>query len=352
MQWVDQAVKAVDRAAQAAAEQRQSELTKPAGALGELERVAIRLAGLQGREAPQAENIAITIFAADHGVAEEGVSAFPQAVTAQMIANFAAGGAAVSVLANQLGLPLQVVNLGTVEPVASSATVVDAVIAPQTANLVTEAAMTEEQLEQALAAGRDQVDRHEALDLFIGGEMGIANTTAASALAAAMLVQPVGDLTGPGAGLDASGVTRKTQVIAKALRVHRSALREPMETLRCLGGFEIAALVGAYLRCAQRGIPVLVDGFICSVAALMAKRLNPAVEPWLILSHRSAEPASVHIEQEFSAAPLLDLGMRLGEGSGAALAVPLIRSACALHNGMATFAEAEVSGKVEDSCEA
>lgn len=207
--------------------------------------------------------------------------------------------------------------------------------------------MTQAQGEQALQAGRDSVLRavEQGSELFIGGEMGIGNTTAASAVACALLDIPVAHLAGPGTGLDAAGVSHKAQVIERALSLHAAQRGDALQTLFNLGGFEIAALVGAYLACAQEGVAVLVDGFICSVAALVAVRLNPECRPWLLFGHRGAEPGHRHILQTLEAEPLLDLGLRLGEGSGAALAVPLLRLACDLHAQMATFAEAAVADR-------
>ncbi|MNE50861.1 Nicotinate-nucleotide--dimethylbenzimidazole phosphoribosyltransferase [compost metagenome] len=198
-----------------------------------------------------------------------------------------------------------------------------------------------------MQAGRDSALRAVAAgaQLFIGGEMGIGNTTAASALACALLGCPASDLVGPGTGLDAAGVNHKAQVIERALQTHVALPGDPLARLLCFGGFEIAALVGAYLACAQAGVAVLVDGFICSVAALVAVRLNPGCRPWLLFGHRGAEPGHRHILQALEAQPLLDLGLRLGEGSGAALAVPLLRLACDLHGQMATFTEAAVADR-------
>jgi nicotinate-nucleotide--dimethylbenzimidazole phosphoribosyltransferase len=207
--------------------------------------------------------------------------------------------------------------------------------------------MTHEQCLQALQAGRDSVLRAKAAgaQLFIGGEMGIGNTTAASAMACALLDAPATLLVGPGTGLDPHGISHKAQVIERALALHADQAGDPLGILTCLGGFEIAALVGAYLASAQEGIAVLVDGFICTVAALVAVRLNPACRPWLFFAHRGAEPGHRHVLEALQAEPLLDLGLRLGEASGAALAVPLLRLACELHNGMATFAEAAVADR-------
>ncbi|MBA1291909.1 nicotinate-nucleotide--dimethylbenzimidazole phosphoribosyltransferase [Pseudomonas lurida] len=344
--WLDPC-KAVDTIAYENALARQQQLTKPAGSLGQLEAVAVQLAGLQGQVKPVVDQLWIAIFAGDHGVVAEGVSAFPQAVTAQMLHNFVSGGAAISVLARQLQARLEVVDLGTVTPALNLPGVRHLNIGAGTANFVHAPAMSAAQGQQALQAGRDSARRALELgtQLFIGGEMGIGNTTAASALACALLDCRVSDLAGPGTGLNAQGVSHKVAVIERALARHAAERGDVLQTLFNLGGFEIAALVGAYLACAQAGIAVLVDGFICSVAALVATRLNPACRPWLLFGHRGAEPGHRHVLQQLDAQPLLDMGLRLGEGSGAALAVPLLRLACALHGQMATFAEAAVADR-------
>ena len=345
--WWLNPCKASDASAYQHALARQQQLTKPAGSLGRLEALAVQLAGLQGRVKPAMEQVWIAIFAGDHGVVAEGVSAYPQAVTAQMLHNFVSGGAAISVLAQQLAAQLEVIDLGTVTPSLNLPGVRHLNIAAGTANFVNGPAMTEAQGRLALQAGRDSARRALAsgAQLFIGGEMGIGNTTAASALACALLDCPVSDLTGPGTGLDAQGVSHKVSVIERALAVHAAQRGDALHTLFNLGGLEIAALVGAYLACAQDGIVVLVDGFICSVAALVATRLNPACREWLVFGHRGAEPGHRHVLHCLDAQPLLELGLRLGEGSGAALAVPLLRLACALHGQMATFAEAAVADR-------
>lgn len=329
------------------AQERQQQLTKPAGSLGRLESLAVQLAGLQGQVKPSLDQVWIAIFAGDHGVVAEGVSAFPQEVTGQMLHNFVNGGAAISVLARQLGASLEVVDLGTVTPTLDLPGVRHLHIGAGTANFAQGPAMTQAQGERALQAGRDSALRALATgaQLFIGGEMGIGNTTAASALACALLDCPVAHLTGPGTGLDAAGVSHKAQVIERALALHAAQRGDALQTLFNLGGFEIAALVGAYLACAQEGVAVLVDGFICSVAALLAVRLNPQVRPWLLFGHRGAEPGHRHVLETLEAEPVLELGLRLGEGSGAALAVPLLRLACELHGQMATFAEAAVADR-------
>jgi len=344
--WWNEPCHMLDESVRAQALARQDQLTKPRGALGQLEALAVSLAAMQGSERPQVERLHVSVFAGDHGVVGEGVSAYPQSVTGQMLRNFVGGGAALSVLSKRLGAPLEVIDLGTVEPL-QLAGVSHLRLGPGTANLAREAAMSDEQMRLALAAGRDsaQCAAEGSAQLFIGGEMGIGNTTSASALAAVLLPRSPLTLVGPGTGLDLAGVRHKVQVIQDAVRLHAEHCVAPLEALRRLGGFEIAALAGAYLRCAQLGIAVLVDGFICSAAALCAVRLNPACRPWLIFAHRSAEPGHLAVLEALGAVPLLDLGLRLGEGSGAALAVPLLQQACALHNEMATFAEAEISDR-------
>ena len=345
--WWLNPCKAIDAQAYENALARQQQLTKPAGSLGQLETLAVQLAGLQCHVKPSVDQVWIAIFAGDHGVVAEGVSAYPQAVTGQMLLNFVSGGAAISVLARQLDAQLEVVDLGTVTSSLDLPGVRHLNIGAGTANFVNGPAMTEAQGRLALHAGRDSVlrARESGAQLFIGGEMGIGNTTAASALACALLECQVSDLTGPGTGLNAQGVSHKVAVIERALARHAAQRGDALHTLFNLGGFEIAALVGAYLACAQEGVVVLVEGFICTVAALVATRLNPACREWLLFGHRGAEPGHGHVLQSLDAQPLLELGLRLGEGSGAALAVPLLRLACALHGQMATFAEAAVADR-------
>ena len=324
-------------------------LTKPPGSLGALEQLAVRACGWMG-DMPAVNRPAVVVFAADHGIAGEGVSAFPQAVTGEMVRNFSSGGAAVSVLAGSVGAMLEVVHLGTVNDPGPLPGVERVFIAPETANFLQGPAMTEAQFERAMTAGRMAVDRFvgRGADLLACGEMGIGNTTSATALACAYLGLPAGDVAGPGTGLDAAGVQAKARVVAEALDFHREALTDPLSVLRRLGGFEVAALAGAFIAAAQAGLPVLVDGFIASAAALAAVRIRPSSAEWMQLSHLSAEPGHAPLQaalaRETGSPPLLDLGMRLGEGSGAALAIPLVRLALDLHREMATFAEAGVSG--------
>lgn len=345
--WLQQSAPAPDETATAAALARQGVLTKPPGALGRLEELAVELAGLQRRERPRLERVRIVVFAADHGVAAEGVSVFPQAVTVEMIRNFARGGAAISVLARSLGATLEVVDVGAAAAVEPLPGVVSRRVANGSANFCRKPAMSAEQMYGALSAGREAVERGlaEGMDIFIGGEMGIANTTVATALASAALQLDPALVAGAGTGLDAAGIGRKAEVVRRALALHRDELERPLDILRCVGGFEIAALAGAYIASAQAGVPVLVDGFITTTAALMAVQINPSVRPWLLFSHHSAERGHGRLLAALEAHPLLSLGMRLGEGSGAAVALPLLQLACRLHDEMATFAEAGVSGK-------
>lgn len=345
--WLFAPAAELDRDAQRAALDRQGRLTKPPGALGRLEELAVCLAGMQRTARPAIERVRIVVFAADHGVAQEGVSAYPQAVTVEMVKNFARGGAAVSVLARVFGAQLEVVDAGTARDPGPLPGVVCARAGNGTANFTRGPAMTACELSAALQAGRDAVRRarEAGTQLFIGGEMGIANTTAATALACVFLNAAPEQLAGPGTGLNAQGVARKADVIRRALALHRLGADDPIEALRCVGGFEIAALTAAYITCAQAGLPVLVDGFISTAAALAAVRQCRGAAGWFLYAHASAEPGHRRLLQALDAKPLLDLGLRLGEGSGAAAALPLLKLACALHNGMATFAEAGVPGR-------
>ncbi|OIQ88552.1 nicotinate-nucleotide--dimethylbenzimidazole phosphoribosyltransferase [mine drainage metagenome] len=332
----------------AAARAHQSCLTKPPGSLGQLEALAITLAAAQGVERPHVDRPWIAVFAGDHGVVAEGVSAFPQAVTAEMIRNFARGGAAISVIARTLGAELEVVNLGTVGDVEDLPGVHQLRLARGTANLMREPAMDAALCAASLEAGRASAVRAQqaGADLYIGGEMGIGNTTAATTLAALLSGHAADQLAGPGTGLPPEGVAHKAAVVRAALALHQPHVDSAFEAMRRVGGLEIAALAGAYVACAQAGLAVLVDGFIASVAALAAERLCPGTARWFIFAHASAEPGHARVLEALDARPILDLGMRLGEASGAGVAVPVLRMACALHAGMATFEQASVSGRL------
>lgn len=338
----------------ARARTRQGELTKPAGALGRLERLAIDLAALQMRDRPTVERAPIVVFAGDHGVTARGVSAYPSAVTVEMLRNFARGGAAIAVLARELGSPLHVVDAGTL-----AADPVDGVVTDKpalgTRDFTAGPAMSAAELEFAFDCGRRAVARVTAggADMLLLGEMGIGNTTTAAAIACALTGAAPAAIVGDGTGVDAAGRARKAAVIAEALALHGldasagASGADARRVLAAVGGLEIAALAGAMIAAAQARVPVLVDGFIVTAAALAAVRLNPSLAPWLVYSHRSAERGHGAVLAALGAEPILDLALRLGEGSGAALALPVVRLACALHNGMATFAEAAVSGPAD-----
>lgn len=345
LSWLTATCQPLDALAADAARQRQDQLTKPRGSLGRLEDIAIRLAGLQGTATPVIDPVQILEFVSDHGVAAEGVSAFPQSVTLQMLHNIATGGAAISVMAEALGARMEILDLGIIADPGPVAGVRSERLGPGSGNIAREPAMTDSQLAGALNAGRAAVER--ALDsgakLLICGEMGIANTTPATALACALLDHEPSLLVGPGTGLDAAGIARKTQAVTQALALHAQPGRTPLELLGRLGGFDIAASVGAFITAAQRGLPILVDGFIITSAALAAVRIHPGVRDWMLFAHSSAEPGHRHLMAALDADPLLNLGLRLGEGSGAAVAVPLLRLACVIHGKMATFAEAGVN---------
>jgi len=321
------ALPAADAGSAAAARAHQSRLTKPPGALGRLEELAEWLAAWQGRPAPRLERVAIFVFAGNHGVTRRGVSAFPAEVTAQMVANFAAGGAAINQLANCVGAELRVVPLELDRP---------------TADFTTAPAMEEAECAAAFRAGYERLDA--PFDLVAVGEMGIGNTTAAAAVTAALLGGPAIHFTGPGTGLDGEGVRRKAAVVEAALRFHAAALDDPLEVLRRLGGREIAAMAGAITAARHRRVPVLLDGYVCCAAAAVLRNANPDSLAHCRAGHRSAEPAHRLLLEHLGLTPLLDLGMRLGEGSGAAVAIAILRAAVACHNGMATFDSAGVSG--------
>ena len=308
---------------------RQGELTKPAGSLGRLEKLAVFFAGWQGRARPRIERARAAIFAGNHGVTVHGVSAFPPSVTAQMVANFANGGAAINALSDAAGLELTVVALDLDRP---------------TADFTVDAAMSEGECLDALSRGADVVGAD--LDLIVLGEMGIGNSTAAAALCARSFAGGVAGWVGPGTGVDGHGVARKAEVIERALAFHGAAPRSAFETLRRVGGREIAAIAGAILRARQLGVPVLLDGFICTSAIAPLAAENPAIVDHCIAGHCSAEPGHKRLLALLGLDPLLSLDMRLGEGSGAAVAANIIRSALAAHDRMATFAEASVSGSL------
>ena len=315
-----------DEAAAAAARQRDARLTKPPGSLGRLEELVAWLARWQGRYPPRLDGVAILVFAGNHGMVAQGVSAFPAEVTGQMVANFAAGGAAINQLAAIAGASLRVIPLALERP---------------TADFTMEPAMDERGFLDAVAAGYGAVPAEA--DLVCLGEMGIGNTTAAAAIAAALFSGGGGHWAGRGTGVDEAGLARKRDAIDRALARHAAIAGDPLRVAAALGGRELAALLGATLAARRQHIPVVIDGFVCTAAVAPLARLRGDALAHAVAGHVSAEAAHRTLLDELGLVPLLDLGMRLGEASGAAVAAPILRAALACHNGMATFGEAGVA---------
>jgi nicotinate-nucleotide--dimethylbenzimidazole phosphoribosyltransferase len=338
-------IQAVDEAAARAAQAALDAKTKPRRSLGRLEDLACQVAAIRRTAQPSLGDMAIVVMAADHGVAEEGVSAYPAEVTAQMLLNFSRGGAAINVLARQAGAQLVVADLGVRQPPPAMVGVRSHRIGPGTANFARGPAMTEAQARAALAAGVAVAE--DLADAGVGvvglGEMGIGNSTAASALCAAFTGLPPEEVTGRGTGVDDEGLARKLDAIKRGLIANRPDRADPLATLAGLGGFEIAGLAGVALGAASRSLAVVLDGFIASTAALVAARLCPALRGYLLPSHRSVEPGHGAVLRDLGLRPLLDLDCRLGEGTGAACALPLVEAAVAILRDMATFGSAGVS---------
>jgi nicotinate-nucleotide--dimethylbenzimidazole phosphoribosyltransferase len=321
--------------------------TKPPGSLGRLEALALQLALVQDRADPTVAQAEVRVFAGDHGVVAEGVSPYPQAVTAQMVANFLAGGAAISVLARQFDAALAVVDAGVAAPLAPHPQLLDRKLARGTANFAIGPAMGASQAEEALAAGVAIGRALAPRSVLVLGEMGIGNTTSAAAIMAALTGLTARDCVGRGTGLDDAGVARKAEVVERALQANglRGTTAAPLAVLTGVGGFEIGMMAGAMLGAASVRALVVVDGFIATAAAALALAIDPALRPFLVFAHVSAEAPHARWLALLDAEPLLALGLRLGEGSGAVLALPLLRSACALLADMATFDGAGVSDR-------
>ncbi len=325
-QAVLEAMPPADAAARAAAEDRNGQLTKPPGALGRLEDLAIWYAGWRGDARPKIVAPQVIVFAGNHGITAQGVSAFPAEVTVQMVANFRAGGAAINQLARAFGATMYVHALDLDHP---------------TQDFTKAAAMTEAELVTALSTGWQAVDK--AADLLVTGEMGIGNTTTAAAIACALFGGKGADWVGRGTGVDDAGLALKARVVDQGVALHGAALSDPLQVLRCLGGRELAAMAGAIARARSLRIPVILDGFICTAAAAVLERAAPGALDHTVAGHVSAEGAHPALLAKLGKEPLLNLGLRLGEGSGAALAIGVLQGAVACHSGMATFAEAGVS---------
>jgi len=340
-----EAIRGPEPAAAAEAQAHLDQLTKPPGSLGRLEEIAVRLAALRGG-APHVRQPVVFTFAADHGVVAEGVSAYPQVVTAQMVENFVRGGAAINVLARQAGARVIVADFGVAGPLAPAAGLVRCPIAAGTANMARGPAMSRQQATRAIEQGArlagEAIDA--GADLLATGEMGIGNTTAAAAITAAITGAPPDAVTGRGTGVDDEGWRRKVEVVQAALAVNRPDPADGLDVLAKVGGFEIGGLVGVALAGAARGIPVVLDGFIATAAGLVAVALAPTARHALFASHRSAEPGHALALAHLDLVPYLDLSLRLGEGTGAALFVHLARAACLVYREMATFKSAGVDG--------
>ena len=334
--------------AMAAARARQEQLTKPAGSLGRLESLAIQIAGITGQEQPVLAHKAIVVMAGDHGVTAEGVSAYPAEVTPQMALNFLRGGAAINALAGVVGARVVVVDIGVASPLEHPG-LLSRKVAPGTANMAQGPAMTGEQAEEAIAVGIALVDSlaREGMQVVATGEMGIGNTTAASAITAVLAGSTPTEVTGRGTGIDDAQLAHKIAVIERALAANAPNRDDGLDVLAKVGGLEIAGLVGVILGGAAHRMPVVLDGFIAGSAALVAEKLCPQVRDYLIAGHVSVERGHRILLESLGLQPLLDLDLRLGEGTGAALAMGIIDGALAAHRQMATFAEAGVSERDE-----
>ena len=340
-------VPSVDRALEPAIRAHLDDLTKPPGSLGRLEELALRYCLATGTSKPTFGKKRILCFASDHGVAEEGVSAYPKEVTPQMVTNMLAGGAAINVLARHVGAELVVIDIGVDCEFDNAPGLCRRKIRRGTANIARGPAMSVEEARRAVETGIELAlaAADEGVTLVGTGEMGIANTTPSSALFSALLPCSVEDVVGRGTGIDDGGLRRKIDVVKKALDINKARLTDPFNTLAALGGFEIAGICGVILGAASRRIPVVVDGFISSAAALAACKMCDRVKDYLFFSHLSEENGHRFFMKRFGIEPILDFRMRLGEGTGAALAMTLIEAAVKIYNDMATFSSAGVSGK-------
>lgn len=341
-------IKPLDKKPMSEARARQGILTKPQGSLGRLEELSIQLAGIQGKPIPRFRHKAIITMAGDHGVVVEGVGNWPQEVTAQMVTNFLRGGAGINVIARQVGARIIVVDMGVAGKLEPHPQLLSRKVAPGTRNIASGPAMTREQAVKAIETGIEIVNNEGAkgLDIVGTGDMGIGNTTPSSAICAVMTGRPAAEVTGRGTGITDEQLTHKIEVINKALAVNHPDPKQPLEVLAKVGGFEIGGLAGVMLAAAAQRIPVVIDGFISGAAALIATALSPGLKDFLIAAHLSAEAGHRLMLEHLGLKPLLDLGMRLGEGTGSALGIFLIETSARVLAEMSTFAEAGVSERV------
>jgi nicotinate-nucleotide--dimethylbenzimidazole phosphoribosyltransferase len=341
-------IKALDENAMAEARRRQDDLTKPQGSLGHLESLSIQVAGMKGNPRPRITQKVIFILAGDHGITKEGVSAYPSEVTPQMVYNFLRGGAAINVLARQVGARVVVADLGVAGVLDPHPDLKSRRVAAGTRNMARGPAMTREEAIRSLEAGIALVEEElpKGIDILGTGDMGIGNTSPSSAITAAFTGADVSTVTGRGTGLNDEGWRHKVQVLEKVLEINRPDPKDPLDVLSKVGGFEIGGLAGVILAGARRRIPVVIDGFISGAAALIAASLSPEVKSYLIASHQSVEQGHKAILKHLGLKPLLNLDLRLGEGTGAALAMFLVEASLSILDEMATFSEAGVSEKI------
>jgi nicotinate-nucleotide--dimethylbenzimidazole phosphoribosyltransferase len=347
LEEIIKAIQPLDEIAMQSARARQDTLTKPRGSLGRLEELSIQLAGMKASLLPSVERKAVIVMAADHGVAREGVSAYPPEVTAQMVLNFLRGGAAINVLARQAGARVTIVDIGVATELEATPGLIQRKVMCGTRDLAQGLAMTRLEAEQAIQVGIDVLNEEagRGLDLVATGDMGIGNTTPSSAIAAVLTGLPVAQVVGRGTGIDDQSLERKIKVIEQSLRVNQPDPNDAMDVLHKVGGLEIAGLAGVMIAAASQRIPVVVDGFISTAAALIAVGLAPGARDYLIAAHQSVEIGHQAMLKHLSLAPLLDLNLRLGEGTGAALAFHLVEASTRILREMATFGEAGVSDK-------
>ena len=347
LQQTINAITPLDEAAMTAAQERQAQLTKPAGSLGRLETLSIQIAGITGQLNPPLTERVVIVAAGDHGVTIEGVSAYPSEVTPQMVLNFLNGGAAINALARQAGARVVVLDAGVAADLPDHPDLIQAKVASGTNNFAQGPAMTRGQAIQAIEAGIAAVTHEHELGLHLvgTGDMGIGNTTPSSAICAVLTGADVAEVTGRGTGIDDAAWQNKVDVIRRALDKNQPDPNDPLDVLAKVGGFEIGAIAGVILGAAARRVPVLVDGFISTAGALIAAALAPLSRDYMIAAHRSVEPGHQIMQDYLDLHPIFYLDLRLGEGTGSALAMPVVAAATATLNEMATFAEASVSGK-------
>ncbi len=341
-------IKPLDEEAMKQATERQDFLTKPQGSLGVLEELSIRVAGIKGTVRPKIQRKVIFTMAGDHGVVQEGVSAFPQEVTSQMVFNFIAGGAGINVLARHTGAEVVVVDMGVAYDFEPNSKLVDKKIAKGTKNMAQGPAMSKDEAIRAIEAGIDVFEQEFAkspIDIAGIGDMGIGNTTPSSAIVAAISGKEVREITGRGTGINGQVFENKVNVIERALEINKPSRQDPLDVLAKVGGFEIGGLAGVCLAAAARRTPIIIDGFIATAGALIAGEIAPQARDYMMAAHKSVEAGHITMLEHLGLRPIMDLDLRLGEGTGAALGISIVEAGVRILNEMATFAEAEVSEK-------